>query len=68
MFDEAKQALEKSSSVGANAGKENKNVAKLMRECDIQMDKIRQAEKAMYQKMFKKMDVANWKTFAKSHC
>ena len=58
-FDKAKQAFEKSASVGPNAGKENKNVAKMLRECDIETEKIRQAEKAMYQKMFKKIDVAN---------
>ena len=58
-FDKAKQAFEKSASVGPNAGKENKNVAKMLRDCDIETEKIRQAEKAMYQKMFKKIDVAN---------
>ena len=58
-FDKAKQAFEKSASVGPNAGKENKNVAKMLRDCGIETEKIRQAEKAMYQKMFKKIDVAN---------
>ena len=58
-FEEAKQAFEKSASVGPNAGKENKNVAKMLRDCGIETEKIRQAEKAMYQKMFKKIDVAN---------
>jgi hypothetical protein len=36
-FEEAKEAFVKSASVGPNAGKENKNVARMLRECDIQV-------------------------------
>lgn len=53
-FEEAKQSFEKSSSLSLKSGKENKNVAKMLRECDIQIEKIRKEEKAIYQKMFKK--------------
>ena len=53
-YEEAKAAFVKSASVSK---KENKNVLKLIRDCDIELEKIRKQEKAMYQKMFKKLEV-----------
>lgn len=57
-FEEAKSAFVKSASVG---NKENKNVVKMTRDCDIELEKLRQQEKVMYQKMFKKVEVEKWK-------
>lgn len=54
-FDEAKESFQKS--LSSQSGKENRNVAKLMRECDIQLEKILKEEKAIYQKMFKRPDL-----------
>ena len=32
------------------------NVSKLIRDCEIEMEKIRRIEKSMYKKMFQKLD------------
>jgi 3-deoxy-D-manno-octulosonate 8-phosphate phosphatase KdsC-like HAD superfamily phosphatase len=52
-FEEAKAAFEKSSSLAITAGRENKTVGKMVRECDIQISQGKREEKAIYQKMFK---------------
>ena len=52
-FEEGKAAFEKSSSLALKSGKANKDAAKMIRECDVQMGLIRVQEKAIYQKMFK---------------
>jgi hypothetical protein len=52
-FEEAKAAFEKSSSLAITAGRENKTVGKMVRECDIQISQVKREEKAIYQKMFK---------------
>ena len=52
-FEEAKATFEKSSSLAFKSGKSNKDAAKMIRECELQMGQLRKQEKAIYQKMFK---------------
>lgn len=52
-FEEAKEALLKSSSLGPASGKENKIVQKLVRDCDIEIEKNKKREKDMCRNMFK---------------
>ena len=49
-FETAKESFNRVTDI---SGGKNKDVAKWLRDCDIEIDKIKNKEKRMYQEMFK---------------